>query len=99
MLTAFLQEHPMRELLKGGTRRLYPPAEDRKAWDGIPAGYRREIRKMAEDYAKTDYPLRTVSGFLAFVRIGDRQADEKPYFTRRRKLCAAVMNCCAFPDA
>ena len=99
MLTAFLREHPMRELLKGGTRRLYPPAEDRKAWDGIPAGYRREIRKMAEDYAKTDYPLRTVSGFLAFVRIGDRQADEKPYFTRRRKLCAAVMNCCAFPDA
>ena len=99
MLTAFLREHPMRELLKGGTRRLYPPAEDRKAWDGIPAGYRREIRKMAEDYAKTDYPLRTVSGFLAFVRIGDRQADEKPYFTRRRKLCAAVLNCCAFPDA
>ena len=25
MLTAFLREHPMRELLKGGTRRLYPP--------------------------------------------------------------------------
>ena len=99
MLTAFLREHPMRELLKGGTRRLYPPAEDRKAWDGIPAGYRQEIREMAEEYAKTAYPLRTVSGFLAFVRNGDRQADEKPYFTRRRKLCAAVMNCCAFPDA
>ena len=99
MLTAFLREHPMRELLKGGTRRLYPPAEDRTAWEKIPAGYRQEIRKMAEEYTKTAYPLRTVSGFLAFVRTGDRQADEKPYFTRRRKLCAAVMNCCVFPEA
>ena len=99
MLTAFLQEHPMRELLKSGTRRLYPPAEDRRAWDGIPAGYRQEIRGMAEEYAKTAYPPRTMAGFLAFVRTGDRQADEKPYFTRRRKLCAAVLNCCAFPEA
>ena len=89
----------MRDLLKNGTRRLYPPAEDRTAWEQIPAGYREEIRKMAAEYAKTDYPPRTMSGFLAFVRNGDRQADEKPYFTRRRKLCAAVMNCCAFPDA
>ena len=99
MLTAFLQEHPMRELLKNGTRRLYPPAEDRLGWDGIPAEYRQEIQEMAEEYAKTAYPPRTMTGFLAFVRTGDRQADEKPYFTRRRKLCAAVMNCCAFPSA
>ena len=59
MLTAFLREHPMRELLKGGTRRLYPPAEDRKAWDGIPAGYRQEIREMADkmlDICKQECP-------------------------------------------
>ena len=99
MLTAFLQEHPLCELLKDGTRRLYPPAEDRRAWEGIPEGYRQEIREMAEEYAKTAYPQRTLSGFLAFVRTGDRQADEKPYFARRRKLCAAVLNCCVFPDA
>ena len=99
MLTAFLQKHPLRELLRGGTRVLYPPAEDRRAWDGIPAEYRQEIRKLAEEYAEVPYPLRSASGFLAFVRTGDRQADEAPYFRRRRKLCAAALSCCAFPDA
>ena len=98
-MAAFLQEHPMRDLLTGGTRCLYPPAEERQAWDGIPAEYRQEIRKLAEEYAAVPYPVRSASGFLAFVRTGDRQADEVPYFQRRRKLCAAVLNCCVCPDA
>ena len=97
MLTEFLREHPAETLLKNGTRTLYPPAEDREAWDGIPANIREEIRAAAAEYASVDYPVRSASGFLAFVRTGDRQADEKPYFTRRRKLCAAVLNACAFP--
>ena len=99
MFTAFLRDHPMAELLKGGTRALYPPAEDRQAWDGIAEGHRKEIRDLAEAYAKVPYPARSATGFLAFARTGDRQADEIPYFTRRRKLCAAVLNVCAFPDA
>ena len=98
MLTAFLQEHPMQELLAGGTRVLYPSAEDRRAWDGIPAEYRGEIRKLADEYSNIPYPVRSASGFLAFVRTGDRQADEVPYFRRRRKLCIAALECCAFPD-
>lgn len=98
MFTAFLQEHPVRELLKNGTRTLWPSAKDRRAWDGISGEHRREIRKLAEEYAKIPYPNRSASGFLAFARTGDRQADEKPYFTRRRKLCAAVMSCCADPE-
>ena len=89
MLTEFLQKQPMAELLKGGTRVLVPPAEDRRAWDGISEARRREIRELAEGYAEIPYPARSASGFLAFVRTGDRQADEVPYFTRRRKLCAA----------
>ena len=89
----------MEDLLRGGTRKLYPAAEDREAWEEIPAEYRREIREMADRYGKIPYPERSLAGFLAFARTGDRQADEKPYFTRRRKLCAAVLRCCAFPDA
>ncbi len=87
----------MAELLRGGTRKLYPPAGDRQAWDGIREESRREIRELAKAYAGVPYPARTASGFLAFSRTGDRQADEKPYFTRRRKLCAAVLEACAFP--
>ena len=99
MLTSFLQKHPMRELLNGGTRVLYPPASDRRAWENIPAETRREIRELAAKYAEIPYPARTASGFLAFVRTGDRRADEDPYFTRRRKLCAAVLDACLDPDA
>ena len=99
MFTAFLQKHPMEEMIRNGTRELYPTAEDRQAWDGIPEESRKEIRELAAAYGKIPYPARSASGFLAFTRTGDRQADEKPYFTRRRKLCAAVLNCCAFPEA
>ena len=98
MFTEFLQRSPMAEMLKKGTRKLYPAAEDREAWEKIPDEYRQEIRELAAAYAAVPYPLRTASGFLAFVRTGDRQADEKPYFARRRKLCAAILNACAFPD-
>ena len=99
MLTEFLKHHPMAGLLKDGTRTLYPPAEKRKAWDAVPGEYRDQIAGMAEEYAKIPYPSRAAAGFLAFARTGDRQADEKPYFTRRRKLCAAVLNACLDPDA
>ncbi|QTE67518.1 heparinase II/III family protein [Clostridiales bacterium] len=99
MLTEFLQDHPVRELLAGGTRVLFPPADDRRAWEGIPEGYRREIRELAGKYAAVTWPARTASGFLAFVKTGSRRADEDPYFTRRRKLCAEVLGACLDPDA
>ena len=92
MFTEFLQKHPMEGMIPAGTRKLYPDAEDRCAWDAIPETYREEIREMAAAYGKIPYPFRSAAGFLAFVRTGDRQADEKPYFNRRRKLCAAVLN-------
>ena len=92
MFTAFLQEHPMKEMIRKQELKLYPAAEDRYAWDGIPDVYREEIRRLAAEYGRIPYPARTASGFLAFVRNGDRQADEQPYFTRRRKLCAAALD-------
>ena len=99
MFTEFLRKTPMEGLIRYGTRCLYPAAENRKAWDGIPEEIRQEIRGLATAYGKIPYPQRTASGFLAFVRTGDRQADERPYFTRRRKLCAALLNACAFPES
>lgn len=89
----------MEGLLRGGSRQLYPPARDRRAWDGITEEARRQIREAADAFGKIPYPPRTATGFLAFARTGDRQADERPYFARRRKLCAAVLAACADPDA
>ena len=80
MFTSFLQKHSLEDMIRNGTRKLYPAAEDRQAWDGIPEEYREEIREMAAAYGEIPYPARSASGFLAFARTGDRQADEKPYF-------------------
>lgn len=93
MFAEFLQKHPMEDLLRSGAREMYPSAENRNAWDAIPEKYRQEIREMGDRYGKIPYPERSASGFLAFARTGDRQADEKPYFTRTGS--SALRCCCA----
>lgn len=70
------------------------PAAGDAAWQNLPGRYRAEIEKMAEEYGKVPYPMRLATGFLQFVRTGDRQADEEPYFLRRRKLVASVLALC-----
>ena len=98
MFTEYLETHPLSEMLREEQRELYPPAENRPAWESLSEKLKGEIRELAEVYGGIPYPLRTATGFLAFSRDGSRQADEGPYFTRRRKLCAAVLRCCAFPE-
>ena len=84
--------------LRPGRLPLYPPAEDREAWEGIRPEDRAEILELAERYGGMPWPARKATDFLAFTRTGSRTADEQPYFTRRRKLCAAALGCCADPE-
>ncbi len=78
---------------------LYPDAEDRAAWQGVSSAGKEEILREAERYASLPYPMRKATDFLAFVRTGSRQADEDPYFFRRRKLCVAALACCLGAEA
>ena len=94
MLSEYLVSHPLKETLVRGPIRFFPPAEDREAWQALSPAHRQEIRALAEKYAPLPYPLRKATDFLAFVRTGSRRADEDPYFFRRRKLCAAALQCC-----
>ena len=80
-----------------GIPALVPPAGD-PAWESIDPAMRDEILSRAAAWAEKPWPVRTATGFLAFVRTGSRKADEDPYFSRRRKLCWAVLRCCAEPD-
>ncbi len=95
MFAEFFREHPLETLLLPEPPALFPPASDRASWNGLPAEALREISALAQTYADRPYPMRKATDFLAFVRTGSRQADEAPYFLRRRKLCAAVLLCCA----
>ena len=42
----------------------------------------------------TPYPMLLLSDYAAFVRTGSRAQCETPYFARRRKLIAAVLDVC-----
>ena len=99
MLSEFLKRHPIRRFTRKNLNCFYPPAEDRAAWDSLSSDVRQQAEALIAQYAAFPYPMRTASGFMAFMRTGSRQADEGPYFQRRRKLCAAVLNCCLHPDA
>ncbi|MBR5110308.1 MAG: heparinase II/III family protein [Clostridia bacterium] len=94
MFSEYLSSHPMPSLLSDAPYRPYPAAEDRGAWTSLPPPLISELRQMAQDFHAQPYPMRLASGFLAFVENGSRKADEEPYFFRRRKLCAAVLQCC-----
>ena len=98
MLSEYLKTHPIEPLLRDEGRNLFPPAEDRKNWEAISPEQREEICALNAEYA-APYPMRTATEFLAYVRSDSRLADEDPYFFRRRKLCAALLACCALPEA
>ena len=93
MFAEYLDRHPILELLTEPLPPLYPAAGE-AAWQTIPPEYRAEIAEQARQWSSRPYPMRTATGFLAFVRDGSRQADETPYFTRRRKLCWHVLAAC-----
>ena len=99
MFASFLEKHPMRDLLAEQVELWWPGAAQRDAWAGISPAHRRELEELAEEYRDQPYPMRLASGFLDFSRTGSRKSDETPYFFRRRKLCAAVLACCAGEDA
>ena len=85
---AYLQEHA---LTLNARRCPYPKASDRAAWEALPC---REALLRWGDEALKGYPARPATAFLAFTRTGDRQADEKPYFARRRLLMGAALAEC-----
>ena len=103
MLTEWIQSHSLLPLLAASSslpnRGLVPPASERARWNALSEEKKSAVRALWEQYAPLPYPMRTASGFLAFVENGSRRADEDPYFLRRRKLCAAVLRCALEPEA
>lgn len=81
-------------LKEASSRIPFPKAGDRAAWEALPDGTKQSVIRWGEQ-ALAGYPARPASGFLAYTRTGDRQADEKPYFARRHLLIAAALAECA----
>ena len=98
MFNEFLQAHPLRTLIAERPACPFPPARDRAAWEGLSAARISALRSLAARYHGAEYPLLTARQFMAFGRTGDRAAYETPYFLRRRKLIAALLEICATGD-
>lgn len=72
---------------------LFPPAQNRAAWEALHADDRMDMETFIAKWRGTPYPMLLLSDYAAFVRTGSRTQCETPYFARRRKLIAAVLTC------
>lgn len=70
---------------------LFPKITDRARWNAIAPEDAEEILCYARQWHNQPYPMLTLSDYAAFVRTGSRVQCETPYFARRRKLIAAVL--------
>lgn len=94
MFGAFLDAHPLREMIHKTPGCPFPVFGDRTAWEAIAPEDKADLLAYYESLKDTPYPLLTASQFMAFVKTGSRKAYEDPYFLRRRKLIASVMHMC-----
>lgn len=73
---------------------LFPPAADRKAWNGLPETLRKEYILDAEKAVKTSWKLLLAKDYMLFKRTGNRDAYQNPYFHNRAKLISLVTGEC-----
>ena len=92
MFGEYFDAHPLGVLLADPPLRLFPSMDDRTAWEGLAPEDRADLLALADRYRDIPYPLCTATEFMAFVRSGSRAAYEEPYFLRRKKLVAALMD-------
>lgn len=71
--------------------RLFPPVDDRAAWDPLPCAARWLAEGRAVDQQMPPLSLRL---WLEYTKTGNRSRYETAYFARRRALCALVMAEC-----
>jgi len=61
----------------------YPRRAERDRWHALPAATRSALVARGEEALELDWPELRASGWLEFVRIGDRGRFESTVFTRR----------------
>ncbi len=82
MLTKYLDREAISAHVQMGLP--WPAAGDRTAWQAL--SNHDSLINAAREVSSASYPLLTATQFLAFVRDGDRQRYEIPYFKRRQML-------------
>ena len=81
----------MTQAYKPARPRLYPPLNDRAAWDTLPAADRWLAAGNAALHNKNAVPPLPLNLWLDFTHTGTRARYEHAYFARRRTVCALAM--------
>lgn len=98
MFREYLNQHDLKTLLLApGGFAPFPRRQERARWEALGEEARRELITWGDE-ALGGYPMVTATQFLAFLRNGDRQVFERPYFARRRLLMGAVLAECVLDD-
>lgn len=71
-----------------------PRAENRSTWMAVCDAAKDEILQSAEAAMEAGFPMLLASQYMAYVRSGNREAFEKPYFLRRNRLLALALAEC-----
>ncbi len=90
MLTEYLATHP----LTVHCAPQFPACRDRAAWESVAPDDREAVIAYANTWRDQPWPMLTAGMYASFVRTGSRTDCERPYFDRRRKLCAAALHVC-----
>ena len=81
----------------GASYAPYPPAADRKAWEGLPNDYRERLIQEGERYLHFSYPPLSATDYMDFCRTGDRNRYQDRLFLRRTALNTLVLaECCEY---
>jgi hypothetical protein len=75
-----------------GGWRPFPSAGDRAQWDAVPSPTREALLAAADAALARPWPVLTAGNYLRFSVDGDRVGYEEPYFARRARLAAAVLD-------
>jgi hypothetical protein len=72
----------------------YPTADEREAWEALPADLRAEQVAQGEGHLGRDWPPLPATLFLDFTRTGNRSRYEQASFARRQALAELVVAEC-----
>lgn len=88
----FTPQRLAQRLPAAGAWRPFPPIQDRTAWQQVDPQARAHVLADSAAVLSRPWPLLTATGYLRYSVDGDRAGYEDPYFARRTRLAAAVLD-------